>query len=127
MLPLGRADGGASLPARPQPVRACPEAAGGVGWRVGGPVGRQVGALKLNARDHWIGWLPAQQYRRLHLITNNTRFLMLFGVQISKLAIFTLAQLGIINPVLTAALEAEMAKLIKANATLVQIDRILER
>lgn len=34
-------------------------------------------ALKCNARDQWIGWNRQQQYRRLHLIANNIRFLIL--------------------------------------------------
>ena len=42
-------------------------------------LGWQAGVLKLSARDRWIGWLPTQQYRRLHLIANNTRFLILPG------------------------------------------------
>ncbi len=34
-------------------------------------------ALKCAARDQWIGWSPAQQYRRLPLVANNVRFLVL--------------------------------------------------
>lgn len=34
-------------------------------------------ALKCGARDVWIGWTPALQFRRLHLIANNVRFLIL--------------------------------------------------
>lgn len=34
-------------------------------------------ALKCAARDHWIGWGFRHQYDRLHLITNNSRFLIL--------------------------------------------------
>ena len=43
------------------------------GWRswVGTPV------RSLRARDRWIGWLPEQQFRRLHLIATNARFLIL--------------------------------------------------
>ena len=37
-------------------------------------VGWHAGAFKLRARDRWIGWLPEQQFRRLHLIANNARF-----------------------------------------------------
>ena len=40
-------------------------------------VGWHAGAFKLKARDRWIGWLPEQQFRRLHLIANNARFLIL--------------------------------------------------
>ena len=34
-------------------------------------------ALKCGARDRWIGWDPCVQFHRLHLITNNARFLIL--------------------------------------------------
>ena len=34
-------------------------------------IGWHAGAFKLQARDRWIGWLPEQQFRRLHLIANN--------------------------------------------------------
>ena len=40
-------------------------------------VGWQAGAFKLRPRDEWIGWLPEQQFRRLHLIANNSRFVIL--------------------------------------------------
>ena len=33
-------------------------------------IGWQPGAFKLGARDRWIGWSAAQQFRRLHLIAN---------------------------------------------------------
>lgn len=49
-------------------------------------VGWQVGAFKLGARDRWIGWLPAQQFRRLHLIANNARFLILPQARVANLA-----------------------------------------
>ena len=47
-------------------------------WRCSGEhwlalVGWHAGAFKLKARDRWIGWLPEQQFRRLHLIANNAR------------------------------------------------------
>ena len=48
-----------------------------------GPDGRWLallgwcsGAFKTQARDGWIGWVPEQQYRRLHLVANNCRFLV---------------------------------------------------
>ena len=48
-----------------------------------GPDGRWLallgwcsGAFKTQARDGWIGWAPEQQYRRLHLVANNCRFLV---------------------------------------------------
>ena len=39
--------------------------------------GWQSGAFKCRHRDRWIGWKPDLQYRRLHLIANNTRFVIL--------------------------------------------------
>ena len=40
-------------------------------------IGWQPGAFKLAARDRWIGWPAEQQFRRLHLIANNSRFVIL--------------------------------------------------
>lgn len=34
-------------------------------------------ALHLKAREHWIGWSPRQRARRLGLVVNNSRFLVL--------------------------------------------------
>ncbi len=34
-------------------------------------------ALKYKARDQWIGWDFRHQYNRLHLVANNSRFLIL--------------------------------------------------
>ena len=39
--------------------------------------GWQTGAMKLADRDQWIGWRSEQQYSRLHLVVNNTRFAVL--------------------------------------------------
>ena len=39
--------------------------------------GWQTGSLKSAPRDSWIDWRPEQQWCRLHLIANNTRFAML--------------------------------------------------
>ena len=36
-------------------------------------------ALKCGARDRWIGWGYGVQFARLHLVTNNSRFLILPG------------------------------------------------
>ena len=36
-----------------------------------------VAALHLKARDRWIGWSPRQRARRLGLVANNSRFLVL--------------------------------------------------
>ena len=49
-------------------------------------IGWHAGAFKLKARDEWIGWLPEQQFRRLHLIANNTRFVILPGWAVANLA-----------------------------------------
>ena len=49
-------------------------------------IGWHAGAFKLKARDGWIGWLPEQQFRRLHLIANNARFLILPGCSAANLA-----------------------------------------
>ena len=42
-------------------------------------VGWQAAALKPAARDRWIGWPPAQKRRRLHLMVQNSRFVVLPG------------------------------------------------
>ncbi len=39
------------------------------GWR--------GGAFKCGPRDRWMGWRPAQQFERLDLVANNTRFLLM--------------------------------------------------
>jgi hypothetical protein len=49
-------------------------------------IGWQGAALKCQARNEWIGWVPVLQYQRLHLIANNTRFLILPGVRMVNLA-----------------------------------------
>lgn len=43
-------------------------------------------AFKCAARDRWIGWPAWLQWRRLHLIANNARFLILPGIEVSNLA-----------------------------------------
>ena len=40
-------------------------------------LGWQAAALKLAARDRWIGWTAQQQRRRLHLVLQNSRFVIL--------------------------------------------------
>ena len=54
-------------------------------------IGWHAGAFKLRSRDRWIGWLPEQQFRRLHLIANNARFLILPGCAVTNLASRVLA------------------------------------
>ena len=40
-------------------------------------LGWQTGVFHCRPRDRWLGWHKAVQFRRLHLIGNNTRFLVL--------------------------------------------------
>ena len=49
-------------------------------------LGWHAGSFKVGARDRWIGWTREQQFRRLRLVANNTRFLVLPGVEIPNLA-----------------------------------------
>ena len=49
-------------------------------------LGWQAAALKLAARDRWIGWTPQQKRRRLHLVTQNSRFVILPGFHARNLA-----------------------------------------
>jgi len=48
-------------------------------------------ALKSRPRDHWIGWPPCFHWQRLHLLANNTRFLILPGCAYPNLASKVLA------------------------------------
>ncbi len=41
------------------------------------PGGWRPGASRLAARDRWIGWSPAQQFSRLHLVRNSSRLTIL--------------------------------------------------
>jgi len=45
----------------------------------------------LGARDEWIGWSNEQRRRRLRLLANNSRFLILAGVDCPNLATRVLA------------------------------------
>jgi len=49
-------------------------------------VGWCTGAFKCGVRDRWIGWEGWVQWRRLHLVANNARFLILPGVRVGNLA-----------------------------------------
>ncbi len=51
-----------------------------------GLLGWVSGSFKVKARDEWIGWAPEQQFRRLYLVANNTRFLLLPGYNGGNLA-----------------------------------------
>lgn len=48
-------------------------------------------ALKIAARDRWIGWSYRQQYARLRLLANNARFCVLPAWRVKNLASRTLA------------------------------------
>lgn len=50
-----------------------------------------AGAFKVGPRDAWIGWAPEQQFRRLGLIANNCRFLVLPAGRVPNLASRALA------------------------------------
>lgn len=45
-----------------------------------------AGAFKVKVRDAWIGWAREIQFRRLHLVANNSRFLVLPAGRIPNLA-----------------------------------------
>jgi len=49
-------------------------------------IGWSAAALKCKVRDQWIGWPPLLQWRRLALVANNTRFLILPHICIPNLA-----------------------------------------
>lgn len=49
-------------------------------------------ARRLRARDAWIGWGEAARRENLHLIVNNSRFLVRPGVEVRHLASHVLAQ-----------------------------------
>jgi len=49
-------------------------------------LGWSAAALKCKPRDTWIGWPQVTQWQRLHLIANNSRFLILPYIHIPNLA-----------------------------------------
>ncbi|HEV2729907.1 MAG TPA: ISAs1 family transposase [Terriglobales bacterium] len=49
-------------------------------------LGWGAAALKCAPRDAWIGWTPSLKFRRLHLIANNVRFLILPAWHVPNLA-----------------------------------------
>jgi len=51
-----------------------------------GCMGFADSVFKLNLRDEWIGWNQEEKNRKLHLIINNVRFLILPWVKIKNLA-----------------------------------------
>lgn len=50
-------------------------------------------AWRVKARDEFVGWNDAQRQKHLHLLTNNTRFLILPWVRVAHLASYLLAQI----------------------------------
>ena len=56
-----------------------------------GATGFGAAAWKVGARDAWIGWDQAQRGRRLHLVVNHTRFLLLPWVRVQNLGSKVLA------------------------------------
>ena len=60
------------------------------GDRVLGAMGFGAAAWKVAARDQHIGWSPATREKRLHLVVNQTRFLILPWVRCQNLATRTL-------------------------------------
>jgi len=68
-------------------------------YMVTGQTGRLLACLlfgsaawKCGPRDRFIGWDPEQRARNLHLLTNNTRFLILPFVRVPHLASWILGQ-----------------------------------
>jgi hypothetical protein len=51
-----------------------------------GVIGFSAAAWKIQPRDVWIGWSPSLQKEKLHLIVNNSRFLILPWVKSKNLA-----------------------------------------
>lgn len=49
-------------------------------------LGWSTAAFMCHVRDEWIGWSREQQWKRLKFIANNSRFLILPGVQVKNLA-----------------------------------------
>lgn len=56
-----------------------------------GATGFGAAAWKVGAREAWIGWDPVQRSRRLHLVLNHTRFLILPWVRVQNLGSKVLA------------------------------------
>ena len=56
----------------------------------------RAAAYKLKLREEWIGWSDQQKQRRLPLVVNNSRFLILQDFQVPNLAsrVMKLARLG---------------------------------
>ncbi|MGB9846990.1 MAG: Druantia anti-phage system protein DruA [Desulfotomaculales bacterium] len=51
-----------------------------------GALSFSAAAWKVKPRDAWIGWSSLQREKNLHLVVNNSRFLILPWVQVKNLA-----------------------------------------
>jgi len=76
---VGRADGPPSPSRFPASGRPGPAVRRGLTGALGGAGRWQGGAFRCRPRDRWIGWKPERRFRRLDLIANGTRFLVLAG------------------------------------------------
>jgi hypothetical protein len=56
-------------------------------------MGFGAAAWKVACRDKWIGWDPVQRKKKLHLIVNNARFLILPWINSKNLASKALAMI----------------------------------
>lgn len=56
-----------------------------------GCLGFSASAWKIAPRDEWVGWSAEQRKRNLHLVVNNSRFLLLPWIRIGNLATKVLA------------------------------------
>jgi len=57
-----------------------------------GAIGFGASAWKVAPRDRWIGWSQREREKRLHLVVNNARFLLLPWVQSPNLASWVLSR-----------------------------------
>lgn len=57
-----------------------------------GAIGFSASAWKVGVRDEWIGWDRAKREKGLHLIVNNSRFLILPNIRVKNLASRILSQ-----------------------------------
>jgi len=56
--------------------------------------GFSAAAWKVRVRDQYIRWTPAQREKKLHLIVNNSRFLILPSIEVPHLASHLLAKIS---------------------------------
>lgn len=63
-----------------------------------GVIGFGASAWKVAPRDRWIGWSQEQREKRLHLVVNNARFLLLPWVRSRNLASWVLSRCARLLP-----------------------------